>query len=240
MAFHPGEHLVHPPDLPAALREAPVGQQRIRFVEDQEGAAVAGFGKGVGDLALRHAHPWRKQVRAALLHRFQAQPGRQMAQKGAFAAAGRALQAERNIQPAAGLQPACDLLHIDVGARQGGIETFWQPLWRPARWQHPGQAGHAAPHRFQTAAGQAGGGDGPCRHARGGVEFPGQAASIARARCDAVAVQLGRPDAGADGGGRGGAFPGRTSCGAGWRARSGGRRWRSTAPASAPLPAAGS
>ena len=31
------------------MREAPVCEQRIGFVEDQEGAPVAGVGEGAGD-----------------------------------------------------------------------------------------------------------------------------------------------------------------------------------------------
>ena len=42
MALHPGQHLVHPADFPAALGELPVGKQRIRLVEDQEGTGVRG------------------------------------------------------------------------------------------------------------------------------------------------------------------------------------------------------
>ena len=49
MALHPGQHLVDLADLPAALREAPVREERIGLVEDQEGASIARLGEGPGD-----------------------------------------------------------------------------------------------------------------------------------------------------------------------------------------------
>ena len=52
VALHPGQHLVHLADLPAPLREAPVGEQRVGLVEDEEGAAVARLRERGGDQLL--------------------------------------------------------------------------------------------------------------------------------------------------------------------------------------------
>ena len=58
MGLHPGQHFIDLTDLPALLRIAPVTEQGIGLIKDQERTAVAGFGKRLGNVALVFAHPF--------------------------------------------------------------------------------------------------------------------------------------------------------------------------------------
>ena len=67
MALHPGQYLVDLAHLPAPVRAAPVGEERVGLVEDEEGLRVARLGERGRDPLLGLADPGREEVGRALL-----------------------------------------------------------------------------------------------------------------------------------------------------------------------------
>ena len=58
MGLHPGQHLVDLTHFPGPLGKAPVGEQRVGFVEDEEGSGVV----RLGDVALGRTYPRRQET----------------------------------------------------------------------------------------------------------------------------------------------------------------------------------
>ena len=97
MALHPGEHFVDRGDFPGSVGEAPVGQQRVGLVEDQERLRRAGLVERGGDLLLGLADVGRQKVGSPLLDHRHAKPVGEIAHVGALARTRRAFQAQRDV-----------------------------------------------------------------------------------------------------------------------------------------------
>ena len=108
MALHPRQHLVHLTHLPRANREPAVCEQRVRFVEYEERPTIARFGKRRRNLLLGVAHPFRYQVRGALLHDLDPHPLREVSNERALPRPGRSLKAERHRSGARFGEPICE------------------------------------------------------------------------------------------------------------------------------------
>ena len=62
MALHLREHFIHLGDFPRMARRGTISQQRVGFVQNEEGAHVAGFLEGAVDRLFRVAQITRNQV----------------------------------------------------------------------------------------------------------------------------------------------------------------------------------
>ena len=105
------------------MRKAPVGEQRVRFVEDEEGAGVARLGERRGNPLLRPPDSHRHQVGRPLLHHLQAEVLGQMADEGALARAGRSLQAQRETTLAEARETLRESGRIGIGVDETGVEA---------------------------------------------------------------------------------------------------------------------
>ena len=94
MALHPGQHLVDLAHLPAPVRAAPVGEERVGLVEDEERLGVARLGERGRDLLLGLADPLREQVGGALLEDLEPEALGEVARERALAGPRRTLEAE--------------------------------------------------------------------------------------------------------------------------------------------------
>ena len=197
MALHPGQHLVDLAHFPRPGREPAIGEERVRFVEDQEGPGIARLGKRRRNLLLGPADPHRHQVRGALLHDLDPHPLGEVAHERALPRSGRSLQAERHRSGAPVGKPVRERNEVGVGMDEPGIETLRHTLRGTFPREHAGEASHATPHRVEPAAVdelRRGGhprGD-PRRH----VVVECQRMSVALVRLDAVPCELPRPDPG--------------------------------------------
>ena len=175
-------------------REAPVGEQRIGLVEDEEGAAVARLRERGGDQLLGPPDPLRHQIGGPLLYDLQAEALGKVAHERALSRARRPLQAEGEAPLAAAPETVREPHRIGVGPDECGVVPGRRLLRRLLAREDPGQAAHAAAHRGEVAAAEPRGGGGPGRHPGGRLELPGQRERIVRPRLDTVARKLPRPD----------------------------------------------
>ena len=127
-------------DLLGLLGETPVGEQRVGFVEDEEGAGVARLGERGGDLLLRLLDPHRHQVGRPLLRDFQTEALGKVADVGALARSGRSLQTQRETPFAEACEPLREGGRVRIGIDESGVETGRCPLRRLRARQEPGQA----------------------------------------------------------------------------------------------------
>ena len=91
LGLEPRAHRAH---LPAPVRGAPIGEQRVGFVEDEEGSGVARLGERSRDLLLGLADPGRKQIGRALVQDLEPEALGEVARERALAGPGRTLEAE--------------------------------------------------------------------------------------------------------------------------------------------------
>ena len=58
MGFELAQHLIHSADLPVAMRVAPVSEERVRFVNDEEAGRRTSLGEGICDPLLSSPDPF--------------------------------------------------------------------------------------------------------------------------------------------------------------------------------------
>ncbi len=89
MPLHPCQHLIHLSDFPGMARRAAISQQRIRLVQNKEGAKIGGLLESGGDGLSELAEKARRQFGIALVQNLQAKLCRQMARIGRLSGARR-------------------------------------------------------------------------------------------------------------------------------------------------------
>ena len=194
MALHPGQHLVGLTDLPVPRGVAPVGQQGVGFVEDQERLAVARFPERRGDLLLGFPDPGRHEIGCPLLHDLQPEPVGEIADAGALPRARRPVQAEREAPFAAVGQPAGKPHEVGVRPHEREIETPRHALDGSFAAERAGEPPQAAPHGIDIAAGEARGGGHLRRDAGRCLESGGERERVPGSGLDVVAGELARPE----------------------------------------------
>ena len=139
-------HLVHLSDLPGPLGRPSVGEERLRFVKDQEQLLLACLLKRGRDPLLRLTDPFGHQIGGAFLHEFESHPLGEVARVRTLPRTGRTLQAQRTpVLPPVG-EAFGQLLQVSVRVYEVDVIECGFRLGRPLGVEQPGQTRNTLAH----------------------------------------------------------------------------------------------
>ena len=157
MALELAQHLVHHADLPIAVGAAPISEEGVRLVDDQEAVRRTGLGEGSGDLLLGLSDPLAHEFRSTLRQGIQTHALRELFRVFGLPAPGRTVKKDPQATAADLHDPVGQRGEIGVGVDQRQVVLLCRlRLRRALSAQELSLLFHRAPCRFGATSGENG------------------------------------------------------------------------------------